>query len=213
MGELTQRNIERCLEFMKDSNPKNAYNKVVLGIKTEEEFTFRLNLLPDEPKNIIVAKWGLDGSKYCQSFKALDEKLGIENSREVYTDALFQLAKTRALITKFDGKLNCVFNDYTTSEFKKFCALASLRATLLGTWDAKPCDVTIEEFTKILEDVFNTLSEREVKVLRFRFGLDGGKAMTLEETGKEFSVTRVRIRQIEAKALRKLRHPSRSHYL
>ena len=58
--------------------------------------------------------------------------------------------------------------------------------------------------------VLETLSEREAKVLRLRFGLDDGRARTLEEVGKEFDVTRERIRQIEAKALRKLRHPSRS---
>ena len=64
-----------------------------------------------------------------------------------------------------------------------------------------------------LVDVLNTLTEREQKVLRLRFGLDDGRARTLEEVGKEFEVTRERIRQIEAKALRKLRHPSRSRKL
>ncbi|MCR5311927.1 MAG: RNA polymerase sigma factor RpoD [Lachnospiraceae bacterium] len=64
-----------------------------------------------------------------------------------------------------------------------------------------------------LVDVLETLTEREQKVLRLRFGLDDGRARTLEEVGKEFNVTRERIRQIEAKALRKLRHPSRSRKL
>ncbi len=64
-----------------------------------------------------------------------------------------------------------------------------------------------------LIDVLHTLTEREQKVLRLRFGLDDGRARTLEEVGKEFEVTRERIRQIEAKALRKLRHPSRSKKL
>ncbi|MFI3237019.1 MAG: RNA polymerase sigma factor RpoD [Lachnospiraceae bacterium] len=64
-----------------------------------------------------------------------------------------------------------------------------------------------------LAEVLETLTEREQKVLRLRFGLDDGKARTLEEVGKEFKVTRERIRQIEAKALRKLRHPSRSRKL
>lgn len=64
-----------------------------------------------------------------------------------------------------------------------------------------------------LVEVLSTLTEREQKVLRLRFGLDDGRARTLEEVGKEFSVTRERIRQIEAKALRKLRHPSRSRKL
>ena len=64
-----------------------------------------------------------------------------------------------------------------------------------------------------LEEVLDTLTEREQKVLKLRFGLDDGRARTLEEVGKEFNVTRERIRQIEAKALRKLRHPSRSRKL
>ena len=64
-----------------------------------------------------------------------------------------------------------------------------------------------------LEEVMKTLTPREAKVLKLRFGLEDGKARTLEEVGKEFEVTRERIRQIEAKALRKLRHPSRSKKL
>ena len=64
-----------------------------------------------------------------------------------------------------------------------------------------------------LEEVMNTLTPREAKVLKLRFGLEDGKARTLEEVGREFQVTRERIRQIEAKALRKLRHPSRSKKL
>jgi RNA polymerase primary sigma factor len=64
-----------------------------------------------------------------------------------------------------------------------------------------------------MEDVLGSLSERERRVLEMRFGLDDGRARTLEEVGREFGVTRERIRQIEAKALRKLRHPSRAKKL
>ena len=64
-----------------------------------------------------------------------------------------------------------------------------------------------------LGEVMQTLSPRECKVLRLRFGLEDGRAHTLEEVGREFDVTRERVRQIEAKALRKLRHPSRSKML
>ena len=64
-----------------------------------------------------------------------------------------------------------------------------------------------------VEDVLSTLNEREKKVLKLRFGLEDGRTRTLEEVGKEFDVTRERIRQIEAKALRKLRHPSRAKKL
>ena len=64
-----------------------------------------------------------------------------------------------------------------------------------------------------LMSVLDTLTEREKKVLILRFGIEDGRSRTLEEVGKEFNVTRERIRQIEAKALRKLRHPSRSRKL
>ena len=71
----------------------------------------------------------------------------------------------------------------------------------------------LAEFGYFPKEVLETLTEREQKVLRLRFGLDDGEAKTLEEVGKKFNVTRERIRQIEAKALRKLRHPSRSRKL
>ena len=64
-----------------------------------------------------------------------------------------------------------------------------------------------------ISNVLLTLTEREEKVIRLRFGLEDGKSRTLEEVGQKFGVTRERIRQIEAKALRKLRHPSRSRKL
>ena len=64
-----------------------------------------------------------------------------------------------------------------------------------------------------LAEVLHTLSPREEQVLKLRFGLEDGRTRTLEEVGREFNVTRERIRQIEAKALRKLRHPSRSKKL
>ena len=70
-----------------------------------------------------------------------------------------------------------------------------------------------DTFEEQLDEVLDTLTEREQKVLRLRFGMNDGRARTLEEVGKEFDVTRERIRQIEAKALRKLRHPSRSRKL
>jgi RNA polymerase primary sigma factor len=82
--------------------------------------------------------------------------------------------------------------------------------------DDAPAPAEAAAFTLLKEQllgVLDTLTPREEKVLRLRFGLDDGRARTLEEVGKEFNVTRERIRQIEAKALRKLRHPSRSKKL
>ena len=82
--------------------------------------------------------------------------------------------------------------------------------------DDSPAPQDVAAYTLLreqLNEVMSTLTPREAKVLRLRFGLDDGKARTLEEVGREFEVTRERIRQIEAKALRKLRHPSRSKKL
>jgi RNA polymerase primary sigma factor len=82
--------------------------------------------------------------------------------------------------------------------------------------DNVPVPADAAAFTLLREEllkVLGTLTDREQKVLRLRFGLDDGRTRTLEEVGKEFNVTRERIRQIEAKALRKLRHPSRSKKL
>jgi len=86
--------------------------------------------------------------------------------------------------------------------------------SLLGDFIADGAPSPIETASKQLlkeniKEVLNTLSPREANVLVYRFGLEGGRPMTLEEVGKKFGVTRERIRQIEAKALRKLKHPSR----
>ena len=82
--------------------------------------------------------------------------------------------------------------------------------------DDAPAPAEAASYTLLREqllEVLDTLTPREEMVLRLRFGLDDGKNRTLEEVGREFKVTRERIRQIEAKALRKLRHPSRSKKL
>ncbi len=77
-----------------------------------------------------------------------------------------------------------------------------------------PSDAATRQLLKNqIDEVLSTLTPREQRVLQLRFGLEDGRSRTLEEVGKEFSVTRERIRQIEAKALRKLRHPSRSRKL
>ena len=91
-----------------------------------------------------------------------------------------------------------------------------VREILKISQEPVPVPADAAAFTLLKEqlvEVLSTLTDREQKVLRLRFGLDDGRARTLEEVGKEFNVTRERIRQIEAKALRKLRHPSRSRKL
>jgi RNA polymerase primary sigma factor len=82
--------------------------------------------------------------------------------------------------------------------------------------DASPAPADAASYTLLREqlcEVLHTLTPREEQVLKLRFGLDDGRTRTLEEVGQQFNITRERIRQIEAKALRKLRHPSRSKKL
>lgn len=89
-----------------------------------------------------------------------------------------------------------------------------LGSTIEDRNELPPADIAFKQvLKKQIQDVLNTLTDREQRVLRLRFGLDDGRNRTLEEVGKEFGVTRERIRQIEAKALRRLRHPSRSRQL
>ena len=90
---------------------------------------------------------------------------------------------------------------------EKFAALLS------GNYGYEPKFLNCFGRCTLINEVLDTLTEREQKVLRLRFGMDDGRARTLEEVGKEFQVTRERIRQIEAKALRRLRHPSKSRKL
>ena len=104
--------------------------------------------------------------------------------------------------------------------FDKYAPILD-RLDELGTVKCSGCAEVVEKSEYVflaikpqqLDEVLGTLTEREQKVLTLRFGLEDGRARTLEEVGKEFNVTRERIRQIEAKALRKLRHPSRSRKL
>ncbi|MFT4146711.1 MAG: sigma-70 family RNA polymerase sigma factor, partial [Mobilitalea sp.] len=81
--------------------------------------------------------------------------------------------------------------------------------SVMGPEDAASYSILKDQITRLLD----TLTDREQRVLILRFGLKDGRSRTLEEVGKEFNVTRERIRQIEAKALRKLRHPSRAKML
>ena len=101
------------------------------------------------------------------------------------------------------------------------CSFCGKRETQVERLIAGPgvyiCSDCVSACSELLKDEINlilsTLTDREEKVIRLRFGLEDGRSRTLEEVGKEFNVTRERIRQIEAKALRKLRHPSRSKRL
>ena len=125
----------------------------------------------------------------------LAEKMGVtvERVREIQKIAQDPVSLETPIGEEEDSHLGDFIEDEKTTTPSESVAFTMLKEQLLG--------------------VLDTLTPREEKVLRLRYGLDDGKARTLEEVGKEFNVTRERIRQIEAKALRKLRHPSRSRRL
>lgn len=210
-------NLERCLSFMRDGETKREYNDVVLGISTEEELMFKLNLLPEESKNIIVAKWGLDGTNLCSTYKALNAKLGVPNSRELYTMALMDLSRCSWLVRVDEsGKVSCIFNDYSSSDFALAVNCSRLRATVCAyrpvTYDGvrekfpKLYDGTVEDLASVINTAVNNLGERESDVIKYRYGLYDGVFKSLEETGRKFDVTCEKVRQIEVKAFRILRH-------
>ena len=123
------------------------------------------------------------------------EKMGVPEERVVEIQKIAQdpVSLETPIGEEEDSHLGDFIEDEKTTTPSDSVAFTMLKEQLLG--------------------VLDTLTPREEKVLRLRYGLDDGKPRTLEEVGKEFNVTRERIRQIEAKALRKLRHPSRSKKL
>jgi RNA polymerase primary sigma factor len=123
------------------------------------------------------------------------EKMGVtvERVREIQKIAQDPVSLETPIGEEEDSHLGDFIEDEKTVTPSDSVAFSMLKEQLLG--------------------VLDTLTPREEKVLRLRYGIDDGKPRTLEEVGKEFNVTRERIRQIEAKALRKLRHPSRSKRL
>lgn len=124
---------------------------------------------------------------------AKEMNISEERVREIQKIAQDPVSLETPIGEEEDSHLGDFIEDETTTTPSDSVSTTMLKETLLS--------------------VLNSLTPREEKVLRLRYGVDDGRPRTLEEVGKEFNVTRERIRQIEAKALRKLRHPSRSKHL
>lgn len=143
-------------------------------------------------------------NKLIRNSRQLMQELGREPSME-------EIGKTMGISPQRVREILKIAQDTTSLE----APVGDEEDSMLGDFIAdkrqpSPYDLASKELLKDnIEEVLKTLSEREAKVLVMRFGLEGDSAKTLEEVGKEFGVTRERIRQIEAKALRKLRHPTR----
>ena len=143
-------------------------------------------------------------NKLIRTSRRLMQELGREpEAKEIANEMGIEPAKVREIlkISQKTTSLETPIGDDEDSYLGDFIA----DDTQISPYDATSKRLLREN----IEEVLRALSDREAKVLKMRFGLSGGRAMTLEEVGKEFGVTRERIRQIEAKALRKLKHPSR----
>ncbi len=147
-------------------------------------------------------------NRFIRISRRLMQDLGREPTPEEVAEAMeVDVAKIREIvkISQEPTSLEAPVGDEEDSHLGDF---------IQDTTQPTPYDAATRQLLKEhMEEVLSTLSDREKKVLILRFGLDDGRPRTLEEVGREFAVTRERIRQIEAKALRKLRHPSRSKKL
>jgi RNA polymerase primary sigma factor len=147
-------------------------------------------------------------NRYYKTQRKLVQKLGRDPSiKEIAKDMEITVPEVENLIkiSQHPKSLSTPIGDDKETTLEQFVS-DSNQPTLY--------DKVSKEFLKdYLTEVLDTLSDREKKVLIMRFGLDDGKPKTLEDVGKEFKVTRERIRQIEAKAIRKLRHPTRAKKL
>ena len=147
-------------------------------------------------------------NRFIRTSRRLMQELGREPAPEEVAQALgVDVAKIREIVkvSQEPTSLEAPVGDEEDSHLGDF---------IQDTTQPTPYDAATHQLLKEhMEEVLSTLSDREKRVLILRFGLDDGRPRTLEEVGREFNVTRERIRQIEAKALRKLRHPSRSKKL
>ncbi len=165
--------------------------------------------IADQSRTIRIPVHMVDNiNRYYKSHRKLTQKLGHEPKvKEIAKDMEISVKEVENLvkISQHPKSLSTPIGDDNETTLEQFIA-DSDQPSLYDT-------VSKEFLRDYLNEVLDTLSERERKVLIMRFGLDDGKSKTLEDVGKEFNVTRERIRQIEAKAIRKLRHPTRARKL
>ena len=170
--------------------------------------------------DVIVnyGKLGTDGQTQVKNFSSAGEaekaagKLIAEKTKKGYVETLEEVAKEMQVSVERVREILKIAQEPVSLETPIGEEEDSHLGDFIPDEDAsEPAEAA--SFTLLKEqlvDVLSTLTPREEKVLKLRFGIEDGRTRTLEEVGKEFNVTRERIRQIEAKALRKLRHPSRS---
>lgn len=165
--------------------------------------------IADQSRTIRIPVHMVDNiNRYYKTQRKLTQKLGRDPKKEeVAKEMEVSVAEVENLIkiSQHPKSLSTPIGDDKETTLEQFIA-DSDQPSLYDT-------VSKEFLRDYLNEVLTTLSEREKKVLIMRFGLDDGKSKTLEDVGKEFNVTRERIRQIEAKAIRKLRHPTRARKL
>ena len=165
--------------------------------------------IADQSRTIRIPVHMVDNiNRYYKTQRKLTQKLGREpKNDEIASEMEINVSEVENLIkiSQHPKSLSTPIGDDNETTLEQFIA-DSDQPSLYDT-------VSKEFLRDYLNEVLETLSEREKKVLIMRFGLDDGKSKTLEDVGKEFNVTRERIRQIEAKAIRKLRHPTRARKL
>lgn len=165
--------------------------------------------IADQSRTIRIPVHMVDNiNRYYKTQRKLTQKLGREpKNEEIAREMEIGIAEVENLIkiSQHPKSLSTPIGDDNETTLEQFIA-DSDQPSLYDT-------VSKEFLRDYLNEVLETLSDREKRVLIMRFGLDDGKSKTLEDVGKEFNVTRERIRQIEAKAIRKLRHPTRARKL
>lgn len=178
-------NKERFVEFAKRHNIA----------KSEEILDRRLAIIPALSRKVVETRWGLNGGNYCLRFDALEEKLGLKNSHELYDKSMRDLES--AVFAEGIADRNKI------GDWNVIVGLGRLATAELCT-STEEIGVDMVYGEKLFESIWK-LTSREKNVIFLRFGLDGNGTKTLQEVGDTLGIARERVRQIENKAIRKLR--------